>query len=70
MLMTISKELQALRDHTMNPKDGQDSIQLAADALIALEPSLASKGDQVMAILLLAVGGSRKERGEFTAHGV
>jgi hypothetical protein len=58
--MTITKELQALRDYVKHPTEGKDSIQLAADALIALEPNLKSKGDQVMVILLLAVQGSRK----------
>jgi hypothetical protein len=61
--MPISKEQQVLVDYVRNPTDGTDSIQLAADALIALEPNLANKGDQVMAILLMAVAGAPRQLG-------
>jgi hypothetical protein len=60
--MSITKELQALRDY----KDGDDLMMLAVDALVALEPNLASKSE-LMVILVLVVRAARTQRGEFLA---
>jgi hypothetical protein len=60
--MSITNEQLALLEYVRHPKDGQDVIQLAAEALISLEPNLASKGDQVMAILIMVHGGTGRAR--------
>jgi hypothetical protein len=54
----------------LEPNDGKDAFVRACDDLIALEPRLKGREDQVAAIVLRAILQSRHERGESvpTAH--
>jgi hypothetical protein len=47
--------------------DGKDFLIRACEALIALEPRLKDREEQVIKIVLLAVAQSRREGGEFIA---
>jgi hypothetical protein len=66
----LEEQLKSMKESLTNPNDGRDPILRAVDALFALEPSLKSRGDQVMAIVLLAVGQTIKERESLQQRGI
>jgi hypothetical protein len=50
--------------------NGKDALSRAVDAFVEFEPSLDTRRDQVMALLIASVGALKKEKGEHVATAI